>query len=123
MNADKRYYLDTSALLPYYREESASRAVQEILLSLKPPIFISDLTRVEFTSAVSRWVRMDELTDEQAGLIEKTFIKDIDSGLYSQCSIMNSHYRQAERWLSGRHTSLRTLDALHLACCWSIMLK
>jgi hypothetical protein len=53
MNADKRYYLDTSALLPYYREESASQGVQEILLSLKPPIFISDLTRVEFASAIA----------------------------------------------------------------------
>jgi len=29
-------------------------------------------------------------------------------------------YHQAEKWLSGRKTSLRTLDALHLACCWSM---
>jgi len=45
---------------------------------------------------------------------------DNDSGLYSLRPIINSHYHQAERWLSGRKTSLRTLDALHLACCWSM---
>jgi predicted nucleic acid-binding protein len=29
----------------------------------------------------------------------------------------SEQYRQAERWISSRKSSLRTLDGLHLACC------
>jgi hypothetical protein len=52
------YYLDTSALLPYYREEETSQAIQNFLSSLRFPVGISDLTGLEFVSALSRWVRM-----------------------------------------------------------------
>ena len=109
-------YFDTSALLPYYREELLSKKVESFLQSVNPPIFISDLTRVEFVSAISRWVRMGEITESQANLVENTFFKDVRSGLFLCLALKESHYRQAEKWLSGRKTSLRTLDALHLAC-------
>ena len=110
-------YFDTSALLPYYREEATSRRINDLLLSLEPPILISDLTRVEFFSAVGRWVRMDELTDPQASLLENTFMKDIRSALLVNVPLGSNHYRQAEKWLSTRKAPLRTLDGLHLACC------
>ena len=111
------FYLDTSALLPYYREEPASRRVENLLCFLNPPVLISDLTRVEFVSAVARWVRMEEITEPQANLLENTFLKDLRAGLFVSRPLGSRHYRQAEKWLSGRKTSLRTLDALHLACC------
>lgn len=112
------YYIDTSALLPYYREEAISEQVQDLLISLRPPVLISDLTRVEFASAVGRWVRMGEIDEPQANLVENTFSKDILSGLFVSRQVLSAHYSQAEKWLSGRKTSLRTLDALHIACGW-----
>jgi len=112
------YYIDTSALLPYYREERLSRQVESLLTSLQPPILISNLTKVEFSSAIARWVRTEELSEIQANLLENTFSKDINSGLFLCRQIMPLHFNQAEKWLSYRKTSLRTLDALHIACSW-----
>ncbi len=110
------FYLDTSVLLPYYREEPLTQQVEGFLQSISPPVLISDLARVEFASAVSRWVRMSEITEAQANLVESAFLKDIESGLFLCLPLKPFHYQQAERWISGRKTSLRTLDALHLAC-------
>ncbi len=109
-------YLDTSAILPYYREEAKSSEVERVLMSLSVPVTISDLCKVEFASALSRWVRMGELTDGQASLIQATFDKDIETGLYLQTNIIATHFKLAEQWISQRKTSLRTLDALHIAC-------
>ena len=111
------YYLDTSALLPYYREEEISPAIQDFLLSLRFPVCISDLTAVEFASALSRWVRMKEITEAQANLVENAFAEDTRSGLFRRLSITTKHYLQAQKWIFSRKTALRTLDALHLACC------
>lgn len=124
MNEDKiGYYLDTSALLPYYREEQTSRAVQDFLLSLSTPVGISDLTGLEFASAVSRWVRMKEITEAQASLLENAFAEDTRSGLFKQLTITARHYRQAKKWISSRKTALRNLDALHLACSFRAKMK
>ena len=112
------YCLDTSALLPYYREEETSQAIQNFLSSLRVPVCINDLTGLEFASALSRWVRMKEITEAQASLVENAFAEDARSGLFRRLSITAKHYRQAQKWISSRKTALRTLDALHLACCF-----
>jgi uncharacterized protein len=117
--ANKKYYLDTSALLPFYRNESSSYLIQKFLLDIDPPALISNLTRVEFASAIARWLRMNELTEAEAGLIESTFTNDIKSGLFIGHSISPKQFNQAEKWILARKTSLRTLDALHLASSWS----
>jgi uncharacterized protein len=114
-----RYYFDTSALLPYYRNENNSLKIQKFLLDIDPPVLISRLTRVEFASAIARWVRMTELNEAEASLIENAFTDDMKSGLLVTQSISASHFNQAEKWISSKRTSLRTLDALHLACSWS----
>jgi predicted nucleic acid-binding protein len=119
MNEDRiGYYLDTSALLPYYRKEATSQAIQGFLSSLRVPVGISDLTGLEFASALSRWVRMKEINEAQASLLENAFAEDARSGLFRRLSITAKHYRQAQQWISSRKTALRTLDALHLACCF-----
>ena len=111
----EQYYLDTSAILPYYRDEVHSQLVQNFLDSLSSPVAISHLTEVEFASALSRLVRMDELDDAQAGVIDQAFAADRKSGLFRRVSFAVAHYNQAIKWLSLRNTPLRTLDTLHLA--------
>ena len=109
-------YLDTSAVLPYYRQEQASERVQAMLQAQSKPAFISQLTQVEVTSALARWVRMGELSEPQANRIESAFHEDVSQGRFLLCAIEGAHYRRASHWISTRKTSLRTLDALHLAC-------
>ncbi|MEA1866829.1 MAG: type II toxin-antitoxin system VapC family toxin [Thermodesulfobacteriota bacterium] len=116
--ANVAYYLDTSALLPYYRKEKTSQTIQDFLSLLRVPVGISDLTGLEFASALSRWVRMKEITDAQASLVENAFAEDTCSGLFRRLSVTTKHYRQAQKWISSRRTALRTLDALHPACCF-----
>jgi predicted nucleic acid-binding protein len=118
MRGDEVYF-DTSALLAYYREEPSSNRVQKLLDQVDPPLQVSDLTRVEVASAIARWVRMNEINESQAAMIENAFSQDVQSGLYRFRPLTTTHYRQAERWLSTRKTALRTLDALHVACCWN----
>jgi uncharacterized protein len=117
------FYFDTSALLPYYREENSSPQVQIVLNQVQPPVLISDLTRVEMASAIARWTRMKEIEEPQAALIENTFEQDIRAGLYRVQSLAPVHYQKAEKWLSARKTPLKTLDAIHIACCWSFHAK
>ncbi|MDZ7761975.1 MAG: type II toxin-antitoxin system VapC family toxin [Desulfovermiculus sp.] len=74
MSGDNKYF-DTSALLPYYREEPASKDVQVLLGRLRPPVLLSDLTRVAMASAIARWTRMNEIDEPQAALIENTFFE------------------------------------------------
>lgn len=108
--------LDTSAVLPYYRQEQASERVQATLKAQSQPALISPLTQVEVASALARWVRMGELSDPQANRIESAFHEDVSQGRFLLCTIEGAHYRRASHWISTRKTSLRTLDALHLAC-------
>ena len=116
-------YLDTSALLPYYREENSSSKVEALLHETQPPVLLSELTRVEMASAIARWTRMQEIDETQAALVENTFEQDIQSGLFLVRELTSRHFRQAEKWISARKTALRTLDALHISCCWSLQAK
>ncbi len=111
----EQFYFDTSAILPYYREEHHSQSIQIFLLSITIPVAISHLTDVEFASALSRLVRMKELDDAQAGIIEQAFADDCKAGLFKRISFTATHFTQAVKWLSLRNTPLRTLDTLHLA--------
>jgi predicted nucleic acid-binding protein len=70
---ETNYYFDTSALLPYYRQEALTPKVQEFINDLTPPILINHLTLVEMASALSRWCRTLELTQAQALMIHELF--------------------------------------------------
>jgi len=109
-------YFDTSALLPYYRQEQASERVQALLLAQSQSVLISHLTEVEVASALARWVRTGELDDIGANRIESAFCEDVRLGRFVRCPIEAVHYHRAIHWIGTRKTSLRTLDALHLAC-------
>lgn len=108
-------YLDTSALLPYYRKEGHSEQVQTFLQSLEQAPIISNLTKTEFASALSRWVRTKELTADEADQIQVVFSQHLEQNLYQVRAMTDAHFAQAERWLTQRTGALRTLDALHLA--------
>ncbi|QYZ67202.1 MAG: hypothetical protein NV67_03365 [Gammaproteobacteria bacterium (ex Lamellibrachia satsuma)] len=112
--ADPRLYFDTSALLPLYRQEQLTAQAEQIQNEVT--LVISALTEVEVASALARWVRMGELTGEQAELLETTFSEDLRLDVFERVALEDRHYWQARHWLLGRKTALRTLDALHLAC-------
>ena len=113
---DTPLYFDTSALLPYYREEPLSGDVQSLLQTITGRVVISDLVEVEIASALACWVRMKEFSEADAMTLQNAFTEDMESGCFEKISLSNRHFRQARDWLLARKTALRTLDALHLAC-------
>jgi uncharacterized protein len=107
-------YLDTSIIVPAYCVEPLSDRVDE-LLRRESDLAISNLTEVEFYSALSRKVRQRELTLDEAQQLSIDFRTDLDSGIYQRLSVEAIHFQLAREWISRFDTVLRTLDALHLA--------
>lgn len=108
-------YADTSAVLPYYRQEAATDAVERMLRAQTTPVLISDLTPVEVACALARWVRMGELSETQANRVESAFFEDVRAGRFARVALDRGCFERAYHWLLTRRTAIRTLDALHLA--------
>lgn len=108
------YYIDTSILAAYYCPEILSEKVQAFLTAQIHPA-ISSLTDVELCSAISKKVRMGELSHADGNRIISKFQSHLDKDFFHVIQIEPEHWRIARGWLSLFNTSLRTLDALHLA--------
>jgi uncharacterized protein len=107
-------YLDTSMVAPLYWAEALSDTVEELVLS-ETELGLSQLVEVELVSALSRRVRMHEISQDNATAIVESFQSDIERGFYTRITLETIHYQLAREWISRFATPLRTLDALHLA--------
>ena len=97
MSAEKRAYLDTTALAKWYLNEAGSEAFVEFLQGLDSAV-ISSLSVTEMRSLLSRRRRMGDLSVELESVLFAALLDDIDRG-----------------WLQRYpEHPLRTLDALHL---------
>lgn len=99
----------------YYRQEAASDRVETFLRSQDQPVLISRLTELQVASALARWTRSGELDEPQANRIESAFHEDRAAGSFHIIGLKDDTFARAQHWLLMRKTSLRTLDALHLA--------
>jgi uncharacterized protein len=87
-------YLDTSVIAPLYWREALSDAVEELLFN-EAEVGLSQLVEVELVSALSRRVRMREISQEDAIAIVERFQSDLDSGFYTQIAVETVHYNLA----------------------------
>jgi predicted nucleic acid-binding protein len=108
-------YLDTSVIAPFYWAEALSDTVEE-LMRTETERGLSQLVEVELFSALSRRVRMREISQKDARAIATRFQTHLDSNFYLRIPLESVHYQLARDWIGQFNTSLRTLDALHLAC-------
>jgi predicted nucleic acid-binding protein len=107
-------YIDTSILGAYYCPEPLSAAAEDALRQIKTPV-ISVLSEVEFCSLISRKRRLKELKERQAKAILDLFGNHVAEGFYRRMSLDTGHLMKARQFLASMDSSLRTLDALHLA--------
>lgn len=107
-------YIDTSVLIAYYCPEPLSLKAEAIIRTENRPI-ISSLTEVEMYSALARKVREGDLSKNDAERVAMLFKSHCQNGFYQRIVINEQHFTQAGAWLSSFKTSLRTLDALHIA--------
>lgn len=115
-------YLDTSVIVPFYLPEALSIAIRELLVIEEQPA-LSQLVEVELFSALSRRVRMGEISEQQARQITEQFQIHLNEGLYTRINLESVHYQQAMQWIGRFDTPLRTLDGLHLAIAASNNLR
>jgi len=107
-------YLDTSVLVAYYYPEPISASIEKFIRTLSRPT-ICFLTEVEFASALSKKVRENTLTPEDASRIEAQFQSHVQEGLFTRLMIDDDHYQRARSWILQFAVPLRSLDAIHLA--------
>jgi predicted nucleic acid-binding protein len=110
-----KIFLDTSSLFKLYHREVDTEALEQIFLAEKiTNVFLSEISKIEFTSTVWKKVRMKEITELEAkttlDLFESDFEKytfvPVDSFIVEQARILTSKYG-----IQG----LRTLDSIQLS--------
>lgn len=108
------FYLDTSVLVAYYCPEPLSERVEEFIVTHDQPA-ISLLTEVEFCSALSRKIREGGLNRRDGSRILAKFFAHQNNHLYRNLAVEAQHFRLARDWMALFNTSLKSLDAVHLA--------
>ena len=113
-----KYYIDTSTLLSLYiLEKHSERALIFITrVHINKNLYISRLTEVEFYSALAMKIRTKAIDNLSAKESSDAFNLHIKTEKLQKLLIADDIFTLAKRYLEKSSTSLRTLDALHLAC-------
>ena len=106
-------YLDTSALAAYYLPEKKSTQVQNYLQGRI--ITISELTIIEFYSALSIRVRTNTILLSDARKIKSLFNTHLRNDYYKTKILSSKHFIKAGEYIAAFDTALKAPDALHLA--------
>lgn len=108
-------YLDTSFLVPLFREEAASRRVSEFVARQRAgALAVSKWAGVEFASHVSRDVRMGELSAAEGADTLEEFETTVAASFVML--VPNSYdFDLAQEYVAHFASQLRAPDALHLA--------
>lgn len=108
-------YLDTSFLVPLFREEASSRKVADFISRQTAGVLaVSKWAEVEFASHVSRDVRLGELSATEGSSILEEFDATIAASFVMLAP--NSYdFDLAQEYVAHFATHLRAPDALHLA--------
>ncbi len=110
-----KIFLDTSSLIKLYHNETGTDLLDKIIEDNDvDEIFLSDLAKVEFTSAIWKKVRTKDLTPDEATFIIDSFCEDYDK--YSFIDL-DSELISIARDLVIKYglKGLRTLDSFQLA--------
>lgn len=107
-------FFDTSALVKFFHEEEGTGAVSGLILDLNNDVWILELARLEFLSAVFRRFRTKELNEERLNKAIDSFEKQVDrfnveplgrAVLEEAALLIKNH---------GKTHGLKALDAMHL---------
>lgn len=112
-----RYFLDSSALVKRYHQESGTIDVGKLFDAPENRFFVSRLALVEVHSSLARLVRESVLTETGYGELVARLEEDVASGLLSVAAVSSRQLDRAAAILRthGLTHNVRTLDAIHLA--------
>ena len=109
-------FADTSSLVKFYYPEQDSDAVEASLLGAER-VYLSELTRVEFVSAMARKVRAGEIGKNEFARLTAAFDGDCLTLRFSLVALGENILNEARSLVErlGPDHALRTLDSLQLA--------
>jgi len=107
-------FFDTSALVKFFHEEEGTDIVTDLILEQNNEVWISELGRLEFISAVFRRFRNKELDEGQLNTAVGSFENQLAG--FNVEPLGHAVLEQAELFIKkhGRTYGLKALDALHL---------
>jgi len=107
-------FLDTSSLLKLYHKESETVELISFIGKNIKVIYLSELAKIEFNSAIYKKVRTKEITKEKAESIVSFFQNDYSKFEWIK---LDSHVVNLAKDLISQYGTdgLRTLDSLQLA--------
>lgn len=107
-------FFDTSAIVKLFHEEEGSEEVTKLITLQENDIWISELVKIEFFSAVMRRFRNKEINEKKLSEAISGFEEQLTS--FNIEPLSHSVLVEAETLLKkyGKIKGLRTLDALHL---------
>jgi len=115
-----KVFLDTSSLFKLYHRESGTTELELLFSSVKiTTIYLSEITKIEFTSTAWKKVRTKEISDIEAETTLELF--EVDFGKFAFVTIDSIIVEQA-RILTSKYGNqgLRTLDAIQLSTAVSL---
>ena len=117
-----KYFFDTSALVKRYHSEEGSDFIDKLFTEADAEFEISDISIIEFYSALSMKVRVGEIDEENFMSLRKLFSQDIKGGIYEIAEFANDEKLESTKLLLkyAKKHSLKTLDAIQLSVVKSI---
>lgn len=109
-----KFFFDTSALVKFFYVESGTEIVTQIMEHSSSEIWISDLARLEFTSALYRRYRNKSLDEIKLHIATTYFEKQLVSFNIEPLNQLVIDEAGLLLKMYGKEYGLRTLDALHL---------
>lgn len=115
-----KIFIDTSSLIKLYHTETGTEELDNLFQDFSiEEIFLSDLTKIEFDSAIWKKVRTKELKKDEALDLIKLFRNDFDK--FSFINIDDDLIAQAKKLIEKYGINgLRTLDSIQLSSIISI---
>ena len=110
-----KIFLDTSSLLKLYHRESGTETLELIFsTNVITTIFLSEISKVEFSSAIWKKVRTNEISPAAANATIELFESDFPK--YTFVTTGNAILEQARKLVSKYGSEgLRTLDSIQLS--------
>jgi len=110
------YFLDSSALVKRYRDESGSENVNSMFEDPNFVLVVSRLGTVELQSSIMQHIRLGSITLADAELLKHAVLQDIRDDRLKITPVISNHFRLAGQLVirHGHCHRLRTLDALQL---------
>ncbi len=114
------FFLDTSALVKYYRHEAGSDFVEQLFRDNGAQRLISHIATVELESAFATMVRTGQIDRETALIARRRIEFDLSRRNIIVAAVVDMHFRIARRLLIqyGSVHGLRTLDHCNYRWQW-----